>query len=119
MMRCLIRASGATVNLSEPLTAPEIAALIGADIMDSVTLHHLGSAPLYVMCINDRGYECATKRTEINGATQVELRPLRALLPVNHEATRLYHLNCRPGITHQIVGDVVIVPDDDFEQEKP
>ncbi len=34
--------------------------------------------------------------------------------PVNAKATQLYHANCLPGTTHQIVGDVVIVLDDDF-----
>jgi len=35
-------------------------------------------------------------------------------LPVNAAATALYHARCLPGTTHQIVGDVVIVPDSDF-----
>lgn len=34
--------------------------------------------------------------------------------PVNPEATNLYHGVCRPGTTHQIVGDVAIATDADF-----
>jgi hypothetical protein len=32
---------------------------------------------------------------------------------VNEKATALYLANCRPGTKHRIVGDVVIVFDDD------
>lgn len=35
--------------------------------------------------------------------------------PVNKKATELYHEVCKPGVTHQIVGDVVIVNDADME----
>ncbi len=41
-------------------------------------------------------------------------KPVRALRPVNAEATKLYHAVCVPGTTHQIVGDVAIVLDEDF-----
>jgi hypothetical protein len=35
-------------------------------------------------------------------------------LPVNLEATKLYHSVCIPGTTHQILGDVFVSPDSDF-----
>ncbi|MGH7462669.1 MAG: hypothetical protein ACREMA_16800, partial [Longimicrobiales bacterium] len=35
-------------------------------------------------------------------------------LPVNQKASELYWSVCRPGTTHTIRGDVVIVRDDDF-----
>lgn len=35
-------------------------------------------------------------------------------LPVNEKATELYHGICKPGTTHQIVGDVAIVVDADL-----
>jgi hypothetical protein len=69
------------------------ATTFGRDTIDTVTLRHMGS-PMHVMLVDDIG---AAKK-----------------LPVNVEATRLYHLNCRPGTTHEIRGDVVIVPDEDF-----
>ena len=40
--------------------------------------------------------------------------PAKPRKPINEKATALYHANCRPGTTHQIVGDVVIVPDEDY-----
>lgn len=39
---------------------------------------------------------------------------LKKGLPVNAKATEIYHGICRPGTTHQIVGDVVIALDADF-----
>jgi hypothetical protein len=67
--------------------------MIGADMIDTVVLRHLGH-PVQVMIVDDTGM--------IDGK------------PVNVKATELYHANCHPGTTHQIHGDVVVVPDDDF-----
>jgi len=36
--------------------------------------------------------------------------------PVNRKATALYHGICRPGTTHQIVGDVAIVVDAEVDR---
>lgn len=63
--------------------------LIGCDCADSVNLRD-GR----VMIVDDIGHQ-------LN-------------LPINSEATKLYHSVCRPGTTHQIVGDVVIAIDKDF-----
>ncbi|GAP37344.1 hypothetical protein ABXN37_19660 [Piscinibacter sakaiensis] len=109
-MRRLIRADGTSQDLPQPISIAEINRLIGAQVTDTVNLRHLGQ-PLHVMVVDDLGYE--TEQVEpIPG--QIELRPIRARKPVNEEATRLYLANCRPGTTHQIVGDVVVVPDEDF-----
>jgi hypothetical protein len=35
-------------------------------------------------------------------------------LPVNVEATVLYHSVCRPGTTHEIRGDVAVTLDENF-----
>jgi hypothetical protein len=82
-----------------------IAALIGADCTDTVNLRD-GRA----MIVNDRGY----KTELIQTAHHFKLNPVAALLPVNEEATKIYHAVCVPGTTHQIVGDVVIANDADF-----
>lgn len=49
-----------------------------------------------------------------NGNGSFELKCIRARKPVNAKATELYHAVCKPGTTHQIVGDVAIVNDEDF-----
>jgi hypothetical protein len=108
-VRLLIRTDGTTEALPGPVSSAEIRRLIGADTMDTVNLRHMGE-PLHVMCVDDNGYE--TEATPIPGGTW--LKPVRALKPVNVKATELYHANCQPGTKHQIVGDVVVVPDEDF-----
>lgn len=92
-MRRLIRADGTSEELATPRTMGNIHAMIGATAVDTVILRHMGH-PLHVMLCDDLGHD---KR-----------------LPVNAEATKLYHFNCKPGTTHTIRGDVVVVPDDDF-----
>jgi hypothetical protein len=109
-MRRLLRADGTTMDLDGPRTMPELMRLIGAKTIDTVNLHHLGR-PLHVMLVDDNGYESELVST---GPSTAVLKPIRAKKPVNVEATRMYHANCRPGTTHQIVGDVAIVPDEDF-----
>lgn len=92
-MRRLIKVDGTTQDFDTPQTLEQIRNLIGADTLDTVTLRHMGP-PLQIMAVDDGGH----------GAHR----------PVNPEATKLYHRNCVPGVTHQIVGDVFISPDDDF-----
>jgi hypothetical protein len=36
-------------------------------------------------------------------------------LPFNAKATKLYHSVCHPGTTSPIVGDVVLVKEEDFQ----
>jgi len=96
-MRKLIRTDGTEEDLPHPLTTIEIEDLIKATALSTVNLRHFGR-PLHVMVLDDLG--CATK----------------ARKPVNEKATALYHANCIPGTTYQIVGDVVIVPDQDYDE---
>lgn len=107
--RYILRTSGQREELPAPVSMKEIHRLIDAQVLDTVALHHLGE-PLHVMLLDDLGYETAA----ITDENATLLVPLTAKKPVNAEATRLYHANCRPGTTHQIVGDVVIVPDEDY-----
>lgn len=80
---------------------------IGAEITDSFRLKD-GTARVCIL--DDHGYE--TEEIESNGT--IYLKPIRALKPVNEQATQLYHRICKPGTTHQIVGDVAIAHDRDF-----
>lgn len=93
VVRKLIRADGTTVDLARGKSLRELAALIGADTCDTVLLRHMGE-PLHVMLVDDVGH--------------------MKNLPINALATELYLANCRPGTTHEIRGDVVVVPDFDF-----
>ena len=71
--------------------------LIGAQAIDTVVLTRKEGMADEVMLVDDQGH---WKK-----------------LPENEEATRLYHGVCRPGTTHQIRGDVVIVHDADLGEE--
>lgn len=93
--RALIKTDGTVVALENPQSIDQVSDLIGAESFDSVSLHHMGY-PLHVMIVDDFG--------------------LAKDLPVNHHATILYHLNCKPGTATEILGDVVILPDSDFSE---
>lgn len=88
--------------------------MIGADMVDTVNLRD-GR----VMIVDDLGYEVdvRTREGDVFGKPGIieERIPVKALKPVNAQATALYHGVCRPGTTHQIVGDVAVVWDRDFE----
>lgn len=92
-MRRLIKTDSTHVDIEQPKTIAQIQELLDADCLCTVILKHLGE-PVHVMFVDDNGHE----RDK----------------PVNERATELYHLNCRPGTTHQIVGDVFVLPDGDF-----
>lgn len=104
----IIRTSGARETHEVPgrTAFHAIQKLIGAGILDSVNLRD-GR----VMLVDDNGYETETVD---HGGGHLELRPTRARKPVNPEATKVYHGVCKPGTTHQIVGDVAIALDEDF-----
>lgn len=91
--RQFIRADGFKQDVKQPLSMAEVHKLIGADTLDTVSLRHMGEPP-HVMLVNDLGHSKG--------------------LPVNVEATKLYHANCVPGTQHQIRGNAVVVPDEDF-----
>lgn len=92
-VRKLIRVDGTEHELIGPHAMDDIRQMIGALTTDTVALRHLGH-PLHVMIVDDNGH--------LEGRA------------VNVKATDLYHANRIPGTAHQIVGDVVIVPDGDF-----
>lgn len=104
----IIRTSGANEehDVARRETIDAIQKLIGAGMTDTVNLRD-GR----VMFVDDNGYETETVD---HGGGRIELRCTKARKPVNQEATKLYHGICKPGTTHQIVGDVAIVRDGDF-----
>ena len=114
--RCVLRTDGTVEPLEWPGSLDayhaNIRALIGCERTDSVML----ADRIHVMILDDAGYEfdVIEERDPATGNVHIEHRVTRALKPVNAEATRLYHAVCLPGTTHEIVGDVVIVPDSDF-----
>lgn len=108
-MRQIIRTDGTTEDLPAAKPMKELLQAIGAQTIDTVRMRHMGY-PVHVMLVDDNGYDAHA----VTDGDTTTLVPTRARKPVNVEATRLYHLNCVPGTTHQIVGDVVIVPDEDF-----
>lgn len=92
-IRKLIRADGTETDLHGPHAIADVEQMIGAEALDIVRL----ADRVHVMLLDDLGQPKG--------------------LPINAEATRLYHEVCRPGTTHQIRGDVVIVPDSDYARE--
>jgi len=108
-IRKLIRTDGSEHDLIGPISNGDAAALIAADALDVVPLFHLGR-PLHVMLVDDNAWATEVVERE----NHIELRALTPKKPINARATALYLANCKPGTTHQIAGDVVIVPDDDY-----
>lgn len=110
MTRRLIKADGTTIDMPSPMPLHAVRKLLGADAVDTVPLRHMGS-PLHVLLVDDHGWEVDV--IEHDGLTQ--LKPTRALKPINPRATDLYRANCYPGTQHQIAGDAYMCPDDDYE----
>ena len=86
----------------------DIAALMGVATLDAVNLRD-GR----VMLVDDDGRESYPLRM----AQGISLIPVKPGKPVNPSATALYHAVRRPGVTHQIVGDLAIVQDRDLADE--
>jgi hypothetical protein len=107
----VIRTDGTEVWYESKPTIYAIEKAIGATMLDFVTLRIRGDQAAIVMAVDDHGYE-----TEVSAdhGNYVEIKPTRALKPVNEKATELYLARCKPGTTHQIVGDVAICNDEDF-----
>lgn len=105
----VIRTTGAREQHEIPRSRPldSIYKLIGCDTVDTVNLRD-GR----VMLVDDNGYEPGPVIEHAPG--RFEMVPGPARKPFNPGATKLYHSVCRPGTTHQIVGDVAIVRDEDF-----
>lgn len=100
-----------TVPAKEGIRMGVLHKLLGFDTLDVVRIGKLQGSDL-VMVVNDNGY---VTRTVEHGRNQFELKPVVARFPINSEATKYYHAICRPGTTHQIVGDVAIFHDDDVK----
>lgn len=94
-LRIVIRTNGTMKVLDRPQTISEACAQIGADTLDTVIL----ADAQHVMQVDDTG--------------------VLKELPINDVATRLYRERCRPGTTHEIHGDIVILPDGDFASGNP
>lgn len=83
---------------------------IGADTLDFVSVGRANRTDL-VMAVDDNGWDT---RTVDHGNGRIELVPTTPRKPVNAQATALYWAVCKPGTTHQIVGDAAILHDGDF-----
>lgn len=115
-MRKLIKADGTEQTFDAPQPPESIHGLIGAETTDSVALYHMGRRPLHVMVVDDMGwnFEQIDHGLDPDGVHQFEHRVTTPRKPVNLKATELYRANCRPGVKHQIVGDVYIAPDEEW-----
>jgi hypothetical protein len=88
--RTILHADGRREDFDRPLTLEECWAALDEAIPNTVRLRDG-----MVMLCDDNAYAKG--------------------LPVNAEATRLYHSVCRPGTTHQIRGPAVVVLAADFD----
>ncbi len=90
IVRRLLKHDGNVEVLGDPMSMAQIRTLLGANSLDVVVLQNG-----MVMIVDDDGIE--------------------RNLPVNPMATEMYLRRCVPGATVKIYGDVVIVPDADFD----
>jgi hypothetical protein len=95
LVRAILHADGRVTNLSAPITVAEICKVVGARICGAVMLHDRTHAMYY----HDRG--------------------IAAGLPRNGAATALYWDKCGGPVDAAIYGDVVVVPDSDYEEDEP
>lgn len=89
-MMKVLRANGTEESLTSIPTRDEIRALLDATSLDTVSLNRIEGGP-YTLYVDDLGQS-------------------KGLLP-NRAATELYHTQCKPGTTWQILGDAVLVRD--------
>jgi hypothetical protein len=106
----VIRADGTEEIVKGKPKVKAMHALIGAKTLDFVRIGKLEPNDI-TMAVDDMGWETTTVD---HGDGRIELKPVRALKPINAKATALYLAICRPGTTHQIVGDVAIFHDEDI-----
>lgn len=88
--RRIILTDGTEISIEGKQTISMLSVMIGASGIDTVMLPDR----IHVMLVDDRGHH--------------------KNLPVNEKATAIYLQRCHPGTTHQIRGEVAIVPDEDF-----
>ena len=93
LVNVCLRVNGEREAVAPGLHVREVAVLIGADTLDAVLLRD-GR----VMLVDDAGYDKE--------------------LPVNLEATAIYHAICVPDADWSILGDVVIVYDADYGSDE-
>lgn len=89
MHRFILKTTGDRVEVPQPLEYDDAADLLGATLLDVV---NLGDGRL--LLVDESGHPKG--------------------LPDNPEATRLYWTVCRPGVTHRVAGDVLVVPTSDL-----
>jgi hypothetical protein len=94
-MRKLIRVDGTEYPLDKKPLFTEIENLIGATCLDMVVLAEHYAPGVHVMCVDDTGADDGK--------------------PVNPKATELYWQKCGGPVDWCIHGDVVILPDSDYE----
>ena len=93
----IVLTDGSFVWVPDKPTTRIVEKMIGADVLDTVTLRRGGEVPgkdAIVMFVDDLG--------------------VSKDLPVNQKATEYYLSRCKPGTTHEIRGDVALVNDEDF-----
>ena len=117
-MRRLLRTDGSMREIDHALSMREIDELIGAQLTDTVMLRHMHTP--HAMIVDDNGWEIQVRERVLpDGTSHIELVPVTPRKPINQLGTELYLLQCKPGTTHQIVGDVYICHDSDFDDDQP
>lgn len=106
----VVRADGSEAVVRTKPTLPALREAIGAETLEFVRIGKLDGTDL-VMAIDDRGYD--SEMVEV-APGHFKLNPVKANKPPNAKASNFYWWICRPGTTHQIVGDVALFHDDDF-----
>lgn len=88
----------------------ELERLLDAKALDTINLRDG-----LVLIVDDEGYAIEERESmTADGVLHIYLVPALARKPVNAAATALYHRICKPGVTHQVVGDAAVVRDKDF-----
>lgn len=92
-MHKLLRTDGSVTELRPRMSMDEIAALIGAEVLCTVPLRHMGDNPLHVMLVDDNGIAKGRR--------------------FNPQASVLYRMNCTPAAAKAavILGDAVVIED--------
>lgn len=85
---------GTALPFSLPMSMDAIRTLMNADALDTVVIDRKDGRAKTVMLVDDAGHDKG--------------------LPMNIEATRMYHAVRQPGTTYVIRGPVFVCPDQDF-----